>query len=87
MKTKQRTDWIVISGVWTGDEWEETADAFDSRDDTLAHMGNCYACGSPVWAVYHGGKRIAEVDQEKLKAESIDGLGPISKARALGRIP
>ena len=56
----------------------------DSRQSLIGDMADALACHCFIAAVYHHGRRLSDDEIAPLRAEALDGLGPISRARADG---
>ena len=55
-----------------------------SRESLISDMGNALTCHCSIAAIYHRGRRLSDDEIAPLRAEALDGLGPISRARADG---
>ena len=57
-----------------------------TRDEFISDLASALTCHYRVLGVYYQGHRLPDVEIEAFKKEAVDGLGPISRARADGRI-
>ena len=58
----------------------------NTREDFIQDLGNAMTCHFATVAIFHQGRRLASEEVEALEKEALGGLGPISKARAQGKI-
>jgi hypothetical protein len=59
---------------------------YGSREDFMVDLGGALTCHHHVLAIFHQGRRIQDHETEGFKREALDDLGPISRARADGRL-
>lgn len=62
------------------------ANLHSSRESLIADMAGALACHYNIVAVHEAGRPITEAELKSMQAEALGGLGPISKARAEGRL-
>ena len=55
-----------------------------SRQSLIGDMADALTCHCFIAAIYHRGRRLSDDEIAPLRAEGLDGLGPISRSRADG---
>lgn len=58
-----------------------------TRDGLIGDLGDALATSCYPVAIYHNGHELTEDEGKVLQSEAIEGLGPISRAKAEGRFP
>ena len=58
----------------------------DAREDVILDLANAMTCHCATVAIFHKGKRLAPGEVEALETEALDVLGPISRAKAEGKL-
>lgn len=64
-------------------EYEVTG--FDDQEQLLGELGNLLTVGHTLVAILRNGKILSPEETEGLRQEALEGLGPISRAKAEGR--
>lgn len=60
------------------------ANVHASRESLIGDMADALTCRYFIVAIYHQGRRLSDDEIAPMRAEALDGLGPISRARADG---
>lgn len=75
----------MFATIYAREDEGVSAQVYESKDDLEFDMVNALPTGYEVLAVWDGGKELGFPEIETLKREIIEGLGPISRAKAEGR--
>lgn len=74
-------DWLLITQQLI---FPCEAHIHGSRESLIGDMADALTCRCLIAAVYHQGRQLSEDEIAPLRAEALDSLGPISRARADG---
>lgn len=75
----------VLSTDEEADELEYEVTGFEDRFQLIGEMGDMLACNQAIVAIWAAGSLLAPAAVDALRHEALEGLGPISRAKAEGR--
>jgi hypothetical protein len=78
----QSHEWILIHSQHDG---PCEGELFGDREPLVCILANLLTCHCDIEAVYHRGSPISDSEMRSLTQEAMDGLGPMSRARAEGK--
>jgi hypothetical protein len=76
-------EWLLITG-WHDFPCEGAA--HDYREDTVRDLADALTCHCGTVAIFHQGRRLTTAEVETLEKEALGLLGPISRAKAEGKL-
>ncbi len=75
----------VLSADEEADELEYEVTGFHDRFNLIGEMGDMLACNRAIIAIWAEGASLTPDAVDALRQEALEGLGPISRAKAEGR--
>jgi hypothetical protein len=75
----------VLSADEEADEIEYDVTGFNDRFNLIGEMGDMLACNRAIITIWAEGASLTSDAVDLLRQEAIEGLGPISRAKAEGR--
>jgi hypothetical protein len=76
-------EWLLIVRQY---DFPCDATIHNTKEDLIYDLGNVLTCSCLIVGIYHQGRRLSKAEIGPLEKEALDGLGPISRARAEGKI-
>lgn len=83
--TKKKPVFAVLSIQEEWDESEYEVTGFEDRKNFMGSLGDMLACSYSIVAIWANGRDLTPAEVDGLRQEAIEGLGPISRAKAEGR--